>query len=92
MLENALRIGSLTHSVPSILSHEKQVEFFEKYSLVLKDFSDFKKVGENDSDLFFKLITKEIIFIIKSTSRNEFLKKSDKINLELFMVENKLSK
>jgi hypothetical protein len=55
---------------------KKVLDFYMKLQQLFEDFSDFKKVSDkiNDFDLYFKLIAKEIIFIIKVPSTDFFEK------------------
>jgi len=48
------------------------LDFYSRLSEIFEDFSDFKKqnVDCSNFDLFFKLVAKEIIFIIKVPSLN----------------------
>lgn len=71
------------------------VDFFDTFHNMLKDLSDFKKINNErahlvDYDLFFKLIAKEIVLVIKMQSRATFLSQEVKqtaINMEFFILK-----
>ena len=83
ILENSITIRTEDLSVPNLEKNtdlqaqirdqnfaRKFTEFYEKLKSIFEEFSDFKvlNVEFNNFDLFFKLIAKEIIFIIKVPS------------------------
>lgn len=69
------------------------IDFFDNFHNMLKDLSDFKKINNErahlvDFDLFFKLITKEIVLVIKMQSRATFLSQEPTaINMEFYILK-----
>ena len=74
------------------------LEFYSQLIEIMEDFCDFKKqIKLNDFDIYFKLIAKEIIFIIKVPSLSYFEKAMSKervttIKVEFYMIKKKMIK
>jgi hypothetical protein len=79
--------------VPSILSGPKLGEFFDTYHNILCDFADFKRVNQRkhpSHDLFFKLATKTMFFVVKIPSQTAFLSKDcSHIQLDFYLMREK---
>ena len=75
------------------MSGKKLDEFFDNYHAILRDFSDFKKVNEPGfptHDLFFKLATKEMFFVVRIPSKTAFLSgDTTKLQVDFYLMREK---